>query len=204
MQIDFLAIGEVLADLITTEYSEGLEDAKAFKIFPGGSPANVAANLKYLRKEAGLVGCVGNDGGKTISLDWNFAPSIWGADDGIAIFKIIAQLQPLLKISTDDMERFFGEGLSIERCKEALNHFTFSTVCLTCGREGVWYKTENGEWIHKPALLVKKVLDTTGAGDAFWAGFIAAYLEGHAIDGCVTNALEIAAKKIQKQGPLYL
>lgn len=294
MQIDFLAIGELLADLITTDYVEGLEEAKTFKIFPGGSPANVAANLKFLRKEAALLSCVGDDGigrlllqsvkeigllpsliqisathptsivlvsrsksspdfiayrgadaqlevieqsliqatkiihttafalsknpaqntivkalqtayalGKTISLDWNFAPSVWGDDNGKEIFAVIMELQPLLKISTDDMERFLGKILSIEQCKEALNTYSFSTVCLTCGREGVWYKTENGDWNHKPALMVKKVVDTTGAGDAFWAGFIAAYLEGHAIESCIANALDMAAKKIQKKGPLY-
>jgi fructokinase len=141
--------------------------------------------------------------GKTISLDWNFSPSIWGGDNGKEIFTAVTKLQPLLKISMDDMERFFGKLLSIEQCKLALDNYTFSTVCLTCGREGVWYKIENGDWIHKPALMVKKVVDTTGAGDAFWAGFIAAYLEGHAIESCIANALDIAAKKIQKQGPLY-
>jgi fructokinase len=66
------------------------------------------------------------------------------------------------------------------------------------------YKTENGNWTFEPALMVKRVVDTTGAGDAFWAGFIATYLEGHAIDGCVMNALQKAANKIQKKGPLYL
>jgi sugar/nucleoside kinase (ribokinase family) len=49
-------------------------------------------------------------------------------------------LQPLLKVSTVDMERFLGAALSIEQCKEALDTYRFSTVCLTCGRDGVCIK----------------------------------------------------------------
>ena len=293
MITDFLAIGELLADIISTNYCEGLSGATGFQMFQGGSPANVAANLNYLGKKAALISCVGNDGigtfllaqirqiglsddliqvsqseptsivmvgkskqtpdfiayrgadtqlehidkellgntmvvhttafalsrqparhaiftalktahdlGKIISIDWNFAPPIWGTDDGKTVFKSIMDLQPYLKVSLDDMERFFGH-LSLEEYKAILDQYTFSFICMTCGKDGVWYKKKNDEWQFKIADPVKHVVDTTGAGDAFWAGFMQALIDKQTPYEGITNALEIASRKVQKHGPLY-
>ena len=62
MKLDVLAVGELVADLISSDDAAGLEMAANFIRFQGGSPANPAANLAYLNKQAGLVACVGNDG----------------------------------------------------------------------------------------------------------------------------------------------
>lgn len=293
MQTDFLAVGELLADLITTGYCDGLQHAETFQLFSGGSPANVVANLNLLGKKAMLVSCVGNDSigkfllnaikktgvpdlyiqvsnsyptsivlvsrsknspdfiayrgadaqlkfidsallenakiihttafalsknpaqevilkalavakgvGKIISVDWNFAPSIWNEDNGKTVFNTITQLSPMLKISLDDMVRFFGVQGNAEECKQKLEKFSFSLVCLTCGKDGVWYKNAGALWQHQPAIPVKEVIDTTGAGDAFWAGFMAAFLEEKAVDNCITSGLRLAARKIQQQGQL--
>lgn len=295
MQSHFLAIGELLADVITTDYCESLSDAKSFEIFQGGSPGNVAANLKWLGKNAELVACVGDDGigqfliseiqrigisgdyiqvsqefptslvmvtrskgtpdfiayraadtqlqpianflletasvvhstafalsksparevilsafkkakslHKTISVDWNFAPSIWGPDDGKEVFETVARLEPYMKLSLDDMERFFSKSSPVEEYKTMLQQYPFTFICLTCGKEGVWYKEKNKGWKFRVAKKVEQVVDTTGAGDAFWAGFMAAHINQQAGEECIGFALEIAAQKIQKLGPLYL
>jgi fructokinase len=295
MQGYFLAIGELLADVITVDYVASLREAKTFQLFQGGSPANVAANIKFLDKNVELISCVGNDGigqfliealktigisaryiqistdhpttiilvnkskgtpefiayrgadvqikhienilmkkagivyttafalskqsargvildamqlakaqNKIVSIDWNYAPSIWGADNGAAIFETIMRMKPLLKISVDDLERFGGKTLSIDDCKNFLDGYFTTATCLTCGKDGVWYKELNAEWQFKKALIVLQVIDTTGAGDAFWAGFSVAYMNDLPVSDCVENGLEIAARKIQKSGPLYL
>ena len=294
MKIDFLAIGELLADVISADYCDSLETATFFQRFQGGSPSNVAANVKWLGKNADVVSCVGDDGigrfliaeikrigisgqyiqinkvqptsivlvtksrgtpdfiayrtadahlseveeslidsaailhttafalsqepsrgvilrafekgkesEKQLSVDWNFAPSIWGADNGKEVFKQLADLEVFLKISIDDMERFTRKGVSIEACKDFLEAYQFSFICLTCGKVGVWYKELTGQWKFKPSVPVEEVMDTTGAGDAFWAGFIVAYTDKKSFDDCIQNGLTVAAKKIQKQGPLY-
>jgi len=51
MKIDVLAIGELLADLISHEHVNTLSEAKNFQMFQGGSPANLCANVKWLGKE---------------------------------------------------------------------------------------------------------------------------------------------------------
>jgi fructokinase len=144
------------------------------------------------------------DQNKTVSIDWNYAPAIWGVDDGKSIFETLMDMQPLLKISVDDLERFVGKTLSIEDCKSFLDKYSATVFCLTCGKDGVWYKELNAEWQYKNALNVTQVIDTTGAGDAFWAGFSVAYMDDLTVSICVENGLKIAAKKIQKGGPLYL
>lgn len=140
---------------------------------------------------------------KEVSIDWNFAPSVWGDNDGQAVFEKICQLNPLLKISVDDLERFSGKSLSMEESREWLDQLDIKLICLTCGKDGVWYKEQSGQWQYQPALPAAAIKGVTGAGDAFWSGFIAAYLQHKPLEKCISYALEIARKKIETPEPLY-
>jgi ribokinase len=70
-----------------------------------------------------------------------------------------------------------------------------TVIVETVGPEGAFIAT--GEWTwHVPALSVTERRDTTGAGDAFAAGFVAAFLRGldlpaAAAVGCAAAALKI-------------
>lgn len=56
-----VSVGELLADLIGTEFTQNLTDTETFKRFQGGSPANLAANMARLGNRTALVSCVGTD-----------------------------------------------------------------------------------------------------------------------------------------------
>lgn len=56
-----VAVGELLADLIGTEFTQNLSDTETFRRFQGGSPANLAANMARLGNSTALVACVGHD-----------------------------------------------------------------------------------------------------------------------------------------------
>jgi len=56
-----VSVGELLADLIGTEFTKNLTDTDTFKRFQGGSPANLAANMARLGNLTALVACVGKD-----------------------------------------------------------------------------------------------------------------------------------------------
>lgn len=141
--------------------------------------------------------------GKFISVDWNFAPSIWQEDDGKDVFKKLLKLNPLLKISVDDLERFNGESLTIEQSIALLDDLNAHIICLTCGKNGVWYKEKNHNWKHKSALPVSAVAGVTGAGDAFWAGFLSAFLNEKSTEDSINEALNTAKLKIEKASALY-
>jgi len=141
--------------------------------------------------------------GKYLSIDWNYAPSIWNEDNGVTVFNQICRFKPLIKISLDDIERFTGRKLTIEESMQELNHIDARVICLTCGKDGVWFKKENQAWFHKLALPVNKVVNVTGAGDAFWAGFLAHFINKKSIEDCIENALTTARQKIEKSEPLY-
>ena len=45
-------------------------------------------------------------------------------------------------------------------------------------------------------------MDATGAGDAFWSGFLFAYLKEFPMERCLKIALALAAIKLQNVGRL--
>jgi len=45
-------------------------------------------------------------------------------------------------------------------------------------------------------------VDATGAGDAFWSGFLYDYIKEKPIEECLTIALKLAALKLQNIGRL--
>jgi fructokinase len=134
--------------------------------------------------------------GIAVSVDWNYAEPIWGRDnDAGDVFKQVLQYRPLLKVSLDDVQRFTGRPLTVEAAKNYLRALPTRVTCLTCGAEGVWYKSDRPGWQHVPAEPVV-VKDATGAGDAFWAGFLTAWMAGQPPEGCVRRGIATAARRL--------
>lgn len=141
--------------------------------------------------------------GKTISVDWNFASNIWNEDNGVDVFKEICTYHPLLKLSLDDVQRFMTETLTVKEAMQYLDQFTTHITCLTCGKDGVWFKRANGPWLHRSAIPITNIASVTGAGDAFWSGFLHHYLNKHSIENCIIYALMVAKTKIEVYEPLH-
>ena len=60
-QPEIICAGELLIDLISSEYAESFSAADTYQRFPGGSPANVAMNLALLGRRPAMVATVGAD-----------------------------------------------------------------------------------------------------------------------------------------------
>ena len=74
-----------------------------------------------------------------------------------------------------------------------------STLVITRGAAGAM-ALESGERVEVPAAPVGKVIDTTGAGDLFAAGFLTARCRGHDLRKCLQTGAIAAAEVISHFG----
>lgn len=74
-----------------------------------------------------------------------------------------------------------------------------ATLVVTRGAAGA-IAIEDGQQIAIPAVPVGKVVDTTGAGDLFAAGFLAARCRGHGLERCLESGSLAAAEVISHFG----
>ncbi len=290
--LDLLAIGETLVDLISLETTETLSAAEHFRRHLGGSPANLAVAVarlggraaiaskvgagpfgRFLRRELERYGVItdylcsdpsvhttvifvtrtpgtpdfeafragdawlmpgdlpdealarsraihastfalscepcrstvigalrrATELGKAVSLDPNYHPRIWpDHDEARAVLKELYRYVTLTKPSLDDAARLFGAGLAPETYLEHFHALGPRTVVLTLGGQGTLL-SHDGQVSHIPAPAIK-VVDATGAGDAFWGGFLVAWLDGLPPLRCVEVAREVVALKLQTVG----
>ncbi|KKP59184.1 MAG: PfkB domain protein [Candidatus Roizmanbacteria bacterium GW2011_GWA2_34_18] len=72
-------------------------------------------------------------------------------------------------------------------------------IITTLGEEGVRYE-EKSKIIKIPAYKVKKMIDPTGAGDAWRGGFVAGLLFGYSTEDCLKLGNVMASFAIEKYG----
>jgi sugar/nucleoside kinase (ribokinase family) len=73
-------------------------------------------------------------------------------------------------------------------------------VVCTRGADGAIGLEAGGEIVRVPAEPVPEVVDTNGAGDAFFAGFLTAHLAGRDLPGCLRNGAHVAAACVRSPG----
>lgn len=74
----------------------------------------------------------------------------------------------------------------------------FPVVALKAGAEGA-YLASGGRHLHRQAPTVP-VVDTTGAGDAFNAGLLHAWLEGRDAERCLAEGIAMGSLAVQAAG----
>ncbi len=72
-------------------------------------------------------------------------------------------------------------------------------LVITLGSRGSKAVTRDGEF-YQPAFKVEKVVDTTGAGDAFSAGFLYGFLKSLPLEVCLKLGNFVASYNIQHYG----
>lgn len=135
-----------------------------------------------------------------IGFDPNFHPSVW--DEGEAarefLFDMLAKVD-VIKPSLDDAERIFG----IADPTTQLNRFLekgAKLVILTLGADGAIIS--NGRQKVMLPTLATEVLDTTGAGDAFWSGFYAGLISQSTLLEAIQIGLAVSAYKLRYIGAI--
>jgi fructokinase len=139
--------------------------------------------------------------GVQLSIDVNYSEKIW--PDRAQAMEAIARYckhGPLVKISQDDVDRLLGPGLSHTEVFNYLHGLGAKTICFTLGKDGAKLSVLGAEVIQLSALKVEKIMDATGAGDAFWSGFLYGHIKGQTPEKCLSSALKMAAIKLQNVG----
>lgn len=72
-------------------------------------------------------------------------------------------------------------------------------VVCTHGSKGATGLNHQGEWFEQPALPVSRVVDTNGAGDAFFSGFLLGNLNGESPQRCLTLGAACGALCVQSR-----
>lgn len=141
--------------------------------------------------------------GLQTSIDVNFSERIWpDREEAKLILKEYLSTDPLVKLSTDDCYRLFAEAKTEDYIFEYFHALGASTICLTKGKDGVVLSNITYGIFHQRAIPIPDIKDTTGAGDAFWTGFLYAQLLNKNFEETITIAQKLASIKLQNVGRL--
>ncbi|WDF72777.1 adenosine kinase [Novosphingobium sp. KACC 22771] len=89
----------------------------------------------------------------------------------------------------------------LEDFHEGLDQLAAKVPCVVVTRsEQGAHAVRRGEAAHVPAQPIDKVVDTTGAGDLFAAGFLFGHVRGMALEKCLTLGAICAAEIISHYG----
>lgn len=151
----------------------------------------------FLAKESGAL----------ISYDPNYRSSLWSSPElAVNEMKAVIPLVDIMKVSDEESLLLTGAA-NYEDAADILLSLGIKFVAITLGSHGVLLaRKEKKERI--PAFSVKAV-DTTGAGDSFWGGFLSCFLSYHqsieeikwdALQTCAITGNAVAALCVQKRG----
>jgi sugar/nucleoside kinase (ribokinase family) len=97
----------------------------------------------------------------------------------------------------DEIRHLIG-STDLDACIAALEG-AVKTLVITRGADGA-LAVEDGRRAEIVAARVAKIVDTTGAGDLFAAGFLAARCRGRDLEGCLQIGTSCAAEIISHFG----
>ena len=98
----------------------------------------------------------------------------------------------------EDEVRHLTGCTSLDDCISQLSQYV-RTLVITRGAQGA-VAVQAGERVEIPAAPVAKIVDTTGAGDLFAAGFLAGRCRGRPLKGCLETGSIAAAEIISHFG----
>lgn len=139
---------------------------------------------------------VAREAGRTVAFTLSESLCIPGRREEV-MGLIDSGLVGILFGNEDEVRHLTGCG-EIGDCLAALSP-KVTTLVVTRGPAGAVAATGN-ERIETPAAPVETVVDTTGAGDLFAAGFLAARCRGRNLRGCLETGAAAAAKIIAHFG----
>lgn len=195
---DFMPYREADSQIVPSQITDDLlKSAKIFHTTCFALSKDPARNtILESAKRAKLLGL-------RTSIDVNFSERIWNdREEAKLVLKQYLTTDPLVKLSVDDCYRLFAESKTEDFIFDYFHEMGASTICLTKGKEGVVLSDKKQGLFHQKAIEVPNIKDVTGAGDAFWTGFLYAQLLDKNFNDTITISQKLAGLKLQNVGRL--
>ena len=135
-----------------------------------------------------------------IGFDPNYHEMIWEeGHDGIEYIKSLIGKVDIIKPSEVDAERIFGADTPENHVKKFIQCGA-KLIIMTLGKDGAI--VSNGIETIKFKTLATEVVDTTGAGDAFWGGFYTAMTSNYTLKEALNIGFATSAFKLKHLGAI--
>ncbi len=136
--------------------------------------------------------------GCIIGFEPNYRSIMWDENlPSLEYIKSAISMCTIIKPSEDDSFHIFGKMSNEDYCREYYKLGAMNVV-LTLGPDGALFY--DGKIFKSFPSVADEVIDTTGAGDAFWSGLYCGLLEGHDFEESIKIASYFSAFKLKKIG----
>lgn len=126
--------------------------------------------------------------GKLITYDPNYRPALWASEAAAAeAMGKGLEYADIVKVSEEEALLLTGEE-DFYKAAEKLYNIGITLVCVTLGEKGSFYYHKNGHGIVKG--YKSNVVDTTGAGDAFFGATVHQLLQRSDINEITVKDLD--------------
>jgi sugar/nucleoside kinase (ribokinase family) len=165
--------------------------------FAGVKHAHIEGYLLFNPALADKVAATARAAGCTISLELSSFEVVNVARDWI-----LAQLKQGVDIvfaNEDEARVLFQHDASFDHYAREIAGFG-GIACVKIGKDGAW--VARGTELHRIApVKVARVVDTTGAGDAWAGGFLYGHLRGYSLAAAGALGSALGAECVQHLGP---
>lgn len=158
------------ADMMLEKSEIRDEDLKTCRLIQAGS-CSLSAGKAVEATEYAMARA--HELGKLVGFDINYRNLMWKDDKEACTKKVLSILKyvDFLKLSDEEVDMVGGHDNILSVMKE----YEIAAVVLTLGGDGAELFYDGQSYVI-PGYRADKVADTTGAGDAFWGGFLSEVL----------------------------
>lgn len=174
--------GSAGSEVSFTDVEPALESSAKVLHLTGITPA-LSPNSRdaFERAAAAAAGC-----GMVLSLDVNYRNRLWSHEDATEVLSRVARHAKIVVASEDELALLSSQRagasshLDVPAIAEELLALGVEEVVVKLGSDGAEVHTASNRF-RVDAVAVNAV-DTVGAGDAFTAGYLSAFLDGQPIE----------------------
>lgn len=162
-------------------------------ILPPADREKLIADLRLLK-----------DSGVKLVFDSNYRPSLWQQPRETVqqSYHALYDLADIALLTFDDERQLWDDASPVETFHRLQEKYAIAEIVVKDGADGAWYAVPQAAPVRVAAQPVACVVDTTAAGDAFNAGFLAAYLHQLPLMDCCRQGNRLAATVIQHNGAI--